>query len=512
VQDPEIFGTIMKQLKRSSSKSEKDFSRFDAVLSASSSDTDEYAHSIISLAESEFGVKSLFQPKDLARCRSARLLMGFTAQLFAANNGLEDFESVVGGDQALSAAPPPSDSMKSAVDLIDSGSVPIEGKQIPPSETDEKGDTTSDPGKIANGNKRRGKKSGADGLSFSGSVQTPVKRLPEPMNISKINGDGASACDSTAAASGTSNCLPLLSPSPMLTDTYKEHDDLERTSLQGELMLEDLRTNNGDLRRSSIEPSSSSGRKVTKSLAAASVSSGISSSTYNCSQNGVTRNGKSPSSGVAADSVLARQNVNLNDVSEDSRPDDDDDGIPARWGTDAASSVAVTNGYISGISTTCEATEQAPSRLFRQSVPVIRLLQYRPAWELHILLRLFKLPYVCENVNNSTSTGVDLPVLCVGGDIVPSQYAAEYLKAKFGTAIDAGLDPLGPRRYSGTTTDEKLLCSFIRTELINPLRVLLSSSGDEAAQVLRCRRYDPGAHISALWRFEHLRNYFSNRR
>ena len=57
----------------------------------------------------------------------------------------------------------------------------------------------------------------------------------------------------------------------------------------------------------------------------------------------------------------------------------------------------------------------------------IRLLQFKPAWALHCLLRFKNLPYLCENTCSQNSLGLRVPLLVDGNFVFAERLAIEHL-------------------------------------------------------------------------------------
>lgn len=57
----------------------------------------------------------------------------------------------------------------------------------------------------------------------------------------------------------------------------------------------------------------------------------------------------------------------------------------------------------------------------------IRLLQFKPAWSVHCLLRFKNLPYLSENTGSSCSLGLPAPLLIDGNFVFTNRLALEHL-------------------------------------------------------------------------------------
>ena len=57
----------------------------------------------------------------------------------------------------------------------------------------------------------------------------------------------------------------------------------------------------------------------------------------------------------------------------------------------------------------------------------IRLLQFKPAWSLHCLLRFRNLPYLSENTGAKCSLGLHVPLLIDGNFLFANRLAIEHL-------------------------------------------------------------------------------------
>jgi hypothetical protein len=460
----------LKQLKRSSSKSAREVADFDALLTGSNT-AEEYAQSVVSLAESEFGVKSIMQPKELARCKSARLNLSFTAQLFNANHGMEEVESPMSSGRRTGT--PTSDLFPATVTSPAYSPVPSPGfnssnqASFALSSPEDSSTAAVDAnfrnsGSAADSKTKKGGKKEKKFGSVNVSSGSSSGNRPSSIDT---NSDRVAAGAGMATPQGRTSGKELLSPTPVLTDTYPEKDEIEGVSLQGELSLEDLRMSTGDKRRRSFEGIRDNNAQTTK-----------------------------------MQPVRLEHRMGIDDINENSRPEDDDAGV------DAGATQSGPFGCVSGTEAV-EAVGNGTCTTCSLSVRDIRLLQYRPAWAFHLLLRIFKLPYVCENIGNPQCGGFDLPVLCVGGDIIHENEAVEYLCEKFGCHVNSSLDLPCGEGLARVSQNEWLLCSFIETELTRPLRLYGERYGDYWAQEQRCHRIDAGAKISALWRLQSWKDH-----
>lgn len=57
----------------------------------------------------------------------------------------------------------------------------------------------------------------------------------------------------------------------------------------------------------------------------------------------------------------------------------------------------------------------------------IRLIQFKPAWTMHCLLRFKNLPYLCDNTCSKGSLGLNVPVLIDGNYVFAERLAIEHL-------------------------------------------------------------------------------------
>lgn len=483
----------MKQLKRRSAKSQQDVESFEAALMSASSDPEEFAKALLSLAESEFGVKSIVSAKELARPKSSRLVLSFAAQLFNANAGLDEFDILESDSvDATPAAPglPPV-----AACSYDADGVASPGRQLT------QGTATGD------GNT-------ALVSSFPESAQTPVKGSGTDATAGASEGGWSSKTPAARSVVDASGNLP--SPSPVLTETYQEQEDLERMSLQGELMLEDLRFNKekrppsleGKLPGNDKSNARSSKPLMTSSSGTTAFGSSNSNNRNSTSSSAVMtenarpddcRSGSGSGGAMYSSGSFVETEVEF-EPGEDTRPEEDEAGT-----------LIVEN----------EGNEVIPT-FIQKSCPPILLLQHRPAWELHVLLRLYALPYVCRNIDNPVSGGTHLPCLHVGDQVVSQRDAARYLASRFGNNGDATNNNNNVAQQEGA-----LLCSFIETEIATPICIYqqlfaaVTSSSSLANSEQRAKeqgqgrsgrgRFNLANHVAAWCRFTSLEAYFLHR-
>lgn len=91
----------------------------------------------------------------------------------------------------------------------------------------------------------------------------------------------------------------------------------------------------------------------------------------------------------------------------------------------------------------------------------IRLLQFKPAWALHCLLRFKNLPYLCENTATSHCLGVRVPLVVDGNYLFSERLALEHLSTKIREEFSI--------KYSITKNDDitdKMMCSYIEVSVL----------------------------------------------
>ena len=97
----------------------------------------------------------------------------------------------------------------------------------------------------------------------------------------------------------------------------------------------------------------------------------------------------------------------------------------------------------------------------------IRLLQHRPAWRLHALLRFTNTPYDCENCELPYAMGQQLPLLIDGNFVFTERLAMEHISCGRTTQIYSLVDTSIENNI--TNDDEILRRSNTSTPLINAL-------------------------------------------
>jgi hypothetical protein len=108
----------------------------------------------------------------------------------------------------------------------------------------------------------------------------------------------------------------------------------------------------------------------------------------------------------------------------------------------------------------------------------IRLLQFKPAWALHCLLRFKNLPYLCENTAANNCMGRQTPLVIDGNYFFSERLALEHLSIR----NTEGLGDLCLITNNDHTSD-KMMCNHIEISLLavyEKLELLIEESNKVA--------------------------------
>jgi hypothetical protein len=108
----------------------------------------------------------------------------------------------------------------------------------------------------------------------------------------------------------------------------------------------------------------------------------------------------------------------------------------------------------------------------------IRLLQFKPAWALHCLLRFKNLPYLCENTAINDCMGRQVPLVIDGNYSFRERLALEHLSIR----NTGGLSDLCLITKNDHISD-KMMCSHIEISLLavyEKLELLIEESNKVA--------------------------------
>ena len=109
--------------------------------------------------------------------------------------------------------------------------------------------------------------------------------------------------------------------------------------------------------------------------------------------------------------------------------------------------------------------------------PLMRLIQSKPSWYLHVLLRAYKINYTCQNIDSDSALGHTAPFVCASSSILSHEEFLEYiLNLSFSTESADGKETPGEssigKKYE-TLRDIK----YLKYSLCDVLHEIQSLSG-----------------------------------
>ena len=103
----------------------------------------------------------------------------------------------------------------------------------------------------------------------------------------------------------------------------------------------------------------------------------------------------------------------------------------------------------------------------------IRLVQFKPAWTIHCLLRFKNLPYLCENTCSKDSLGLKVPLLIDGNFVFAERLAIEHLSMDRQTRAADGDYPPNAASIFDTEHNQFLLADKIMSDHIEVALLLV---------------------------------------
>ena len=138
----------------------------------------------------------------------------------------------------------------------------------------------------------------------------------------------------------------------------------------------------------------------------------------------------------------------------------------------------------------------------------IRLLQFKPAWTLHCLLRFKNLPYLCENTCCKDSLGLNVPVLVDGNFVFAERLAIEHLSMDRQTRGADGDYPSNSLSIFDTEHNQFLVADKIMSDHIE-VALLLVNEQLESILDSEARKGICGLSVPAIV-FGKLRNFIKS--
>ena len=96
----------------------------------------------------------------------------------------------------------------------------------------------------------------------------------------------------------------------------------------------------------------------------------------------------------------------------------------------------------------------------QKKMSFVRLIEHDPAWEIHLLLRFYEIPYTCDYSYTSYALGRPLPVLIHDENVYCGHECYDFLKTKC-------------PNYAMIQSLDSLVSSFIQVNLVSVLRDFL---------------------------------------
>jgi hypothetical protein len=104
---------------------------------------------------------------------------------------------------------------------------------------------------------------------------------------------------------------------------------------------------------------------------------------------------------------------------------------------------------------------------------IVRLLEHQPAWELHVLLRLYGIPYTCDFVSYPSAMGRPLPLLADEENIYCGRECYDFIAKK-------------SKNYEIIDSADSLVLSYLKCHLCDMFSDYLNVTREDRTLIDKC--------------------------